>query len=132
MEKKFRMVHNNFNVYDLSKSLQFYEDAFDMIYDSIYDDLLEDMNDMFYDGIIEDAEDDVPYAEWVDVRSEEYSLWLNTRSDIYRNWLDAHSDIYGFYLQIRGELLAKDMEGANKYLLSFEKRFLRLTGQEID
>ena len=109
-----------------------YEDAFDMIYDSIYDDLLEDMNDMFYDGIIEDAEDDVPYAEWVDVRSEEYSLWLNTRSDIYRNWLDAHSDIYGFYLQIRGELLAKDMEGANKYLLSFEKRFLRLTGQEID
>ena len=30
MEKKFRMVHNNFNVYDLSKSLQFYEDAFDM------------------------------------------------------------------------------------------------------
>ena len=27
---KFKMVHNNFNVSDLSKSLQFYADAFDM------------------------------------------------------------------------------------------------------
>ncbi len=27
---KFRMVHNNFNVLDLDKSIQFYKDAFDM------------------------------------------------------------------------------------------------------
>ena len=27
---KFRMVHNNFNVLDLEKSLKFYADAFDM------------------------------------------------------------------------------------------------------
>ena len=27
---KFRMVHNNFNVLDLDKSLKFYRDAFDM------------------------------------------------------------------------------------------------------
>ena len=27
---KFKMVHNNFNVSDLSKSLQFYAEAFDM------------------------------------------------------------------------------------------------------
>ena len=27
---KFRMVHNNFNVLDLAKSLKFYRDAFDM------------------------------------------------------------------------------------------------------
>lgn len=27
---KFRMVHNNFNVLDLEKSLKFYRDAFDM------------------------------------------------------------------------------------------------------
>ncbi len=27
---KFRMVHNNFNVLDLGKSLKFYRDAFDM------------------------------------------------------------------------------------------------------
>ena len=28
---KFRMVHNNFNVLDLEKSLKFYADAFDML-----------------------------------------------------------------------------------------------------
>ena len=27
---KFRMVHNNLNVFDLEKSLKFYADAFDM------------------------------------------------------------------------------------------------------
>ncbi len=27
---KFRMVHNNFNVFDLNKSIKFYQDAFDM------------------------------------------------------------------------------------------------------
>ena len=27
---KFKMVHNNFNVFDLEKSLKFYADAFDM------------------------------------------------------------------------------------------------------
>ena len=27
---KFRMVHNNFNVLDLDKSLKFYRDAFNM------------------------------------------------------------------------------------------------------
>ena len=27
---KFRMVHNNLNVFDLDKSIKFYQDAFDM------------------------------------------------------------------------------------------------------
>ena len=27
---KFRMVHNNLNVFDLDKSIKFYSDAFDM------------------------------------------------------------------------------------------------------
>ena len=27
---KFKMVHNNFNVFDLDKSIKFYNDAFDM------------------------------------------------------------------------------------------------------
>ena len=27
---KFRMIHNNLNVFDLDKSIQFYQDAFDM------------------------------------------------------------------------------------------------------
>ena len=88
------------------------------------------MESTFYDGIIKKAEDDVKYSEWYDIRSNEYEMWYHTRSDIYSDWYNTRSDIYGFYYDIRSELYGKDIEGAMKDLLVFEKRFLRLTKQE--
>lgn len=107
-----------------------YKKTCDKIEEEIYDDLLGDMESTFYDGIIKKAEDDVKYSEWYDIRSNEYEMWYHTRSDIYSDWYNTRSDIYGFYYDIRSELYGKDIEGAMKDLLVFEKRFLRLTKQE--
>ncbi len=74
-----------------------YEDAMDEYYDNLYEDALEDLYDAYYDGIIYDAQDDMPYKEWSDARSESYRVWSDARSAVYKKWSKERSYLYGLW-----------------------------------
>ena len=96
-----------------------YDDAGDDLYDEIYDGLFDEMYDSFYDGIIDDAYDTVPYKDWSKIHSNEYDMWSDSRSDVYDNWSDARSDIYDFWSDVRGDLWDNDMEDAKERIEDF-------------
>lgn len=103
-----------------------YEDAGDAFYDSIYDGILEDMYDVFYDELLDDAYDTVPYAEWLNARSNEYEWWLEARSDTYEIWLDTRSDIYEFWLDLRSAAFEKDANEVTEIIDNFKENIENL------
>ncbi len=103
-----------------------YDDAGDDLYDDIYDGILDDMYDSFYDGVLDDAYDTVPYGEWSDVRSDEYDWWSDTRSDVYDNWSDTRSDIYDFWSDVRSDLWDDDIDDAKERIEDFREDVLKM------
>ena len=108
-----------------------YEDAAGEIYDRIYVDLLEKISDEIYEGILEDAVDAVPYKEWRESRSDEYSMWRDARSEVYASYRDVRSEVYEFYRDMRSELWNDDLDGANKELAEYREDVLKLDCGEI-
>lgn len=98
-----------------------YEDAADELYDGIYDGLLEDMYDEFYDGVVSDGYDIDNYSDWYDMSSGAYDMWYDTSSDCYDHWFDMQSDVYDFYLDIRSDLFNNDIDDAKAELEDFKK-----------
>lgn len=98
-----------------------YEDAADVLYDGIYDGILETVYDDFYDGILDERDDSVSYEDWSEARSNEYKMWSETRSDCYKQWSDLRSDVYELWSDMRSEMYSNDIERAQKILNDFMK-----------
>lgn len=96
-----------------------YEDAADILYDGIYDGILEDIYDDFYSGVLDEKDDGVSYSDWSKARSNEYKMWSNTRSDCYKQWSNMRSDIYEFWSDMRSEMYSDDIECAQKIFNDF-------------
>ncbi len=103
-----------------------YDDASDDIYDGIYDGILDDMYDAYYSGVLEDRDDDIPYADWSDTRSDAYRTWSDTRSDAYRQWSDMRSDVYRFYSDLRTAVFRGDIDKAREKAEDFHADYVEL------
>lgn len=98
-----------------------YEDAADALYDGIYDGILKDLYDAFYDGVVSDGMDSTDYSSWYDTSSDAYELWYDTSSDCYENWYDMQSDVYGFWSDVKGEIYGNDISGAKEEITDFKE-----------
>ena len=98
-----------------------YEDAADALYDGIYNGILKDLYDAFYDGVISDGMDSTDYNSWYDTSSDAYELWYDTSSDCYEHWYDMQSDVYGFWSDVKGELYSNDISGAKEEISDFKE-----------
>lgn len=105
-----------------------YEDAADILYDGIYDGLLKDIYDDFYEGVLDKRDDNVSYNDWYDARSSEYNMWYDARSDCYEHWYDMRSDVYGFWSDMRNKLYSDDMERAKKIFDKFNADVQKMLG----
>lgn len=103
-----------------------YDDAADILYDGIYDDLMDDLYDAFYNGVISDGYDNADYSEWSDISSDAYDLWSDTSSDCYDHWSDMLSDVYGFWSDIISEVFDEDISGAKDEIADFKEDIEKL------
>ena len=112
------------DIYDL-----FYDDMGDEVYDGIYDELMDDVYDSFYGGALGDIPDDLEYAEWSEVHSDEYEQWSDTHSEIYELWSDYRSDVYDFWSDMRSALWSDDLEDAQDVLDDFREDVEKMYGK---
>lgn len=103
-----------------------YEDAAEVLYDGIYDGILKDLYDAFYDGVVSDGVDSTSYSEWYDTSSDAYELWYDTSSDCYEHWYDMQSDVYGFWFDAKGEIYSRDVDGAKDEIADFKEDVKKL------